>query len=91
MPNGRWTKASFTNVIETHFTVSGLTQDAQYEFRVFAKNAIGSISNPSEVVGPVTCRDTIGNCFATYSISANIGFSFVINIANNVAVINFAA
>eukprot|EP00061_Rhincodon_typus_P014149 g41000.t1 len=60
LPNGRWTKASFTNVIETQFTVSGLTQDAQYEFRIFAKNAIGSISNPSEIVGPVTCHDTFG-------------------------------
>lgn len=60
LPNGRWTKASFTNVIETQFTVSGLTQNCQYEFRVFAKNAAGSFSNPSEVVGPITCVDTYG-------------------------------
>lgn len=64
LPDGRWTKASFTNVIETQFTVSGLTQDSKYEFRVFAKNAVGSISNPSDVVGPITCVDTYGKCFA---------------------------
>lgn len=60
LPNGRWTKASFTNVIETQFSVSGLTQGNQYEFRVFAKNAVGSISNPSDVAGPITCVDTYG-------------------------------
>uniref|UniRef100_A0A803YD93 Titin n=1 Tax=Meleagris gallopavo TaxID=9103 RepID=A0A803YD93_MELGA len=49
LPDGRWSKASFTNVIETQFTVSGLTQNSRYEFRVFAKNAIGSISNPSDL------------------------------------------
>uniref|UniRef100_A0A8C3KI78 Titin n=2 Tax=Scolopacidae TaxID=8917 RepID=A0A8C3KI78_9CHAR len=64
LPDGRWTKASFTNVIETQFTVSGLTQNSRYEFRVFAKNAVGSISNPSDVVGPITCVDTYGECFA---------------------------
>lgn len=63
LPDGRWTKASFTNVIETQFTVSGLTQNSQYEFRVFARNAVGSISNPSEVVGPVTCIDSYGKHF----------------------------
>uniref|UniRef100_A0A673JCM6 Titin n=1 Tax=Sinocyclocheilus rhinocerous TaxID=307959 RepID=A0A673JCM6_9TELE len=42
------------------FTVSGLTQNESYEFRVMAKNAVGSISNPSATVGPVTCVDTYG-------------------------------
>lgn len=58
--NGRWTKANFTNVIEKKFTVSGLTQDQSYEFRVFARNAVGSISNPSLIAGPVTCVDVSG-------------------------------
>lgn len=59
-PNGRWTKANFTNVIDTNFTVSGLTQDQAYEFRIFAKNTVGSISNPSLIAGPVTCVDISG-------------------------------
>lgn len=58
--NGRWVKANFTNIIELGFTVSGLNQDESYEFRVYAKNAVGSISNPSLIVGPVTCVDACG-------------------------------
>ena len=42
------------------FIASGLTQDEAYEFRVFAKNAVGSVSNPSLVAGPVTCIDSSG-------------------------------
>lgn len=63
-PNGRWTKANFTNVIDTNFTVSGLTQDQSYEFRIFTKNAVGSVSNPSLIAGPVTCVDISGKCIA---------------------------
>ena len=59
-PKGRWTKANFTNVIDTNFTVSGLNQGESYEFRVFAKNTVGSISNPSLIAGPATCIDTQG-------------------------------
>ena len=53
-------KANFTNIIDMGFTVSGLTQDESYEFRVFAKNTIGSVSNPSLSAGPVTCVDSCG-------------------------------
>lgn len=59
-PKSRWSKANLTNVTDTKFTVSSLTQNESYEFRVMAKNAIGSISNPSATVGPVTCVDTYG-------------------------------
>lgn len=62
-PNGRWVKANFTNIIELGFTVSGLNQDESYEFRVYAKNAVGSISNPSLIAGPVTCVDTCGEIY----------------------------
>lgn len=62
-PNGRWIKANFTNIIELGFTVSGLNQDESYEFRVYAKNAVGSISNPSLIAGPVTCVDTCGEIY----------------------------
>lgn len=59
-PSGRWVKANFTNIIELGFTVSGLSQDESYEFRVFARNAVGSISNPSLIAGPVTCIEACG-------------------------------
>lgn len=59
-PSGRWVKANFTNIMELGFTVSGLNQDEAYEFRVYARNAVGSVSNPSLVAGPVTCIDACG-------------------------------
>uniref|UniRef100_A0A3B3QAD2 Titin n=1 Tax=Paramormyrops kingsleyae TaxID=1676925 RepID=A0A3B3QAD2_9TELE len=61
-PKGRWTKANFTNVTETNFTISGLSTEEFYEFRVFAKNSLGSISNPSLTAGPVKCVDAHGMC-----------------------------
>uniref|UniRef100_A0A8C9Z7H8 Titin n=1 Tax=Sander lucioperca TaxID=283035 RepID=A0A8C9Z7H8_SANLU len=59
LPEGRWVRANFTNVIETQFTVTGLTENAQYDFRVIAKNAVGTISKPSYNSGPVTASDKL--------------------------------
>ncbi len=64
--SSRWSKANLTDVRDTRFTVMGLTQDETYEFRVMAKNAVGSVSNPSITAGPATCVDTYGRsllCF----------------------------
>lgn len=69
-PNGRWVKANFTNIIELMFTVSGLSQGETYEFRVFAKNAVGSVSNPSLIAGPVTCIDACGESFPMLHLSS---------------------
>eukprot|EP00061_Rhincodon_typus_P018657 g47915.t1 len=59
LPDGRWMKASFTNVIETQFTVTGLTEDDRYDFRVIAKNAAGTISKPSDSTGPIVAKDEV--------------------------------
>uniref|UniRef100_A0A3B5Q3K3 Titin n=1 Tax=Xiphophorus maculatus TaxID=8083 RepID=A0A3B5Q3K3_XIPMA len=67
-PNGRWVKANFTNIIELGFTAYGLTQDESYEFRVYAKNAVGSVSNPSLIAGPVTCVDACGRLWIQFCI-----------------------
>uniref|UniRef100_A0A3B4THA0 Titin n=1 Tax=Seriola dumerili TaxID=41447 RepID=A0A3B4THA0_SERDU len=72
-PNGRWVKANFTNIIEMGFTVSGLTQDESYEFRVYAKNAVGSVSNPSLIVGPVTCIDACGEFLIYIYVKLRVG------------------
>uniref|UniRef100_A0A3B5A5Y3 Titin n=1 Tax=Stegastes partitus TaxID=144197 RepID=A0A3B5A5Y3_9TELE len=67
--SGRWVKANFTNIIEMGFTVSGLNQDESYEFRVYAKNAVGSVSNPSLIAGPVTCVDACGEISGLSNVS----------------------
>ncbi|XP_071384479.1 titin-like [Centroberyx affinis] len=58
LPDGRWMKANFTNVIETQFTVTGLTGDESYEFRVTARNGAGVWSTPSEST-TITAQDVI--------------------------------
>uniref|UniRef100_A0A8C6X0J1 Titin n=2 Tax=Elapinae TaxID=42168 RepID=A0A8C6X0J1_NAJNA len=59
LPDGRWLKCSFTNVQETFFDVTGLTEDQRYEFRVIARNAADQFSEPSDSTGPVTVKDDI--------------------------------
>uniref|UniRef100_A0A3Q3BI64 Titin n=1 Tax=Kryptolebias marmoratus TaxID=37003 RepID=A0A3Q3BI64_KRYMA len=58
-PDTRWMKASFTNIIDTQFTITGLTEDCVYEFRVIAKNSAGISSRPSGSTGEITAKDAI--------------------------------
>uniref|UniRef100_A0A3Q2WH58 Titin n=1 Tax=Haplochromis burtoni TaxID=8153 RepID=A0A3Q2WH58_HAPBU len=59
LPTGRWLKCNFTNVQDTYFDVTGLTEDVRYDFRVIAKNSAEQLSAPSESTGPVTVKDDV--------------------------------
>uniref|UniRef100_A0A8B9LS27 Titin n=1 Tax=Astyanax mexicanus TaxID=7994 RepID=A0A8B9LS27_ASTMX len=59
LPDGRWMKASFANVLDTEFTVTGLTEDSKYDFRIIARNGAGSVSKPSQCTGSITAKDEI--------------------------------
>uniref|UniRef100_A0A8C9ZCV2 Titin n=1 Tax=Sander lucioperca TaxID=283035 RepID=A0A8C9ZCV2_SANLU len=59
LPDGRWLKCNFTNLQDTYFDVTGLTEDVQYDFHVIAKNSAELLSAPSESTGPVTVKDDV--------------------------------
>uniref|UniRef100_A0A3Q3B683 Titin n=1 Tax=Kryptolebias marmoratus TaxID=37003 RepID=A0A3Q3B683_KRYMA len=59
LPEGKWMKASFANIIEREFTITGLTEDNKYDFRVIARNAAGAASKPSETTGSITAKDEV--------------------------------
>lgn len=59
IPNSCWLKCNFTNLLDTYFDVTGLTEGEQYDFRVIAKNAAELLSAPSETTGPVTVQHDV--------------------------------
>uniref|UniRef100_A0A672G2D9 Titin n=1 Tax=Salarias fasciatus TaxID=181472 RepID=A0A672G2D9_SALFA len=59
LPDSCWLKCNFTNLLETFFEVTGLTEGEQYDFRVTAKNAAELFSAPSEPTGPVTVQHDV--------------------------------
>lgn len=77
LPDGRWMKASFTNILETEFTVTGLTEDSKYDFRVIARNGAGSVSKPSACTGPITAKDEIAP--PTYDIDSQYSQVVTVN------------
>lgn len=70
--SAKWSKANLTNITDTRFTVTGLSQEETYEFRVMAKNAVGSVSNPSMTAGPATCVDTYGKDFSISKVLSHV-------------------
>lgn len=84
IPGDNWVRCntSSQNVPREEYTVSGLDEGAQYQFRVIAKTAI-NISRPSEVSDPIlvsaenggfclwtvyfSALSTVLNCFILYT------------------------
>ena len=77
LPEGRWMKSNFTNIIETQYTATGLTENAKYDFRVIAKNSAGTISKPSYNTGPITAMEEIEP--PTFSIDPEYSQTIVVN------------
>ena len=55
--DGRWFKCNYTNVQECEFTATALNPGEKYQFRVYARNASGTVSKPSIPSAEIVCRD----------------------------------
>lgn len=56
-PEDRWVRCNFIDVSECQYTVTGLSPGDRYEFRILARNAVGTISPPSQSSGYIMTRD----------------------------------
>jgi titin len=73
--NDRWVRCNFTDVSECQYTVTGLSPGDRYEFRIIARNAVGTISPPSQSSGIIMTRDENGKYLQLiFSESKNILF-----------------
>lgn len=71
IPEDKWVRCntSSQNVPREEYTVSGLDEGAQYQFRVIAKTGI-NISRPSEVSDPILVSADNGEFLLTFHYSA---------------------
>lgn len=53
----RWLRCNFIDISECQYTVSGLSPGDRYEFRIIARNAVGTVSPPSQSSGNIMTRD----------------------------------
>lgn len=63
----RWVRCNFTDISECQYTVTGLSPGDRYEFRIIARNAVGTISPPSQSSGIIMTRDENGKYFQLIS------------------------
>ena len=54
----KWTRATKDSISKTSYTVTGLTANATYEFRVAAENKAG-VGPPSEPSQPAAAKETV--------------------------------
>ncbi|KAI8488689.1 Titin-like, partial [Branchiostoma belcheri] len=55
----KWTQHIHSDLGNLTYAVKGLKQGEKYVFRVCAKNAAGTVSDPSHAVGPIICKDDL--------------------------------
>lgn len=60
---GKWLRCNFTDISETQFTVTGLSAGDRFEFRVIARNAVGTVSPPSNSSGYIMTKDESSKYF----------------------------
>lgn len=56
----RWLRCNFIDISECQFTVTGLACGDRFEFRVIARNAVGTVSPPSQSSGYIMTKDESG-------------------------------
>lgn len=56
----RWLRCNFIDISECQFTVTGLPAGDRFEFRVIARNAVGTVSPPSQSSGYIMTKDECG-------------------------------
>lgn len=60
---GKWLRCNFIDISDTQFTVTGLSPGDRFEFRVIARNAVGTVSPPSNSSGYIMTKDENSMCF----------------------------
>lgn len=56
----RWLRCNFIDISECQFTVTSLPAGDRFEFRVIARNAVGTVSPPSQSSGYIMTKDESG-------------------------------
>lgn len=56
----KWLRCNFIDICECQFTVTALSAGDRFEFRVIARNAVGTVSPPSQSSGYIMTRDESG-------------------------------
>lgn len=56
----RWLRCNFIDISECQYTVTGLACGDRFEFRVIARNAVGTVSPPSQSSGYIMTKDESG-------------------------------
>ena len=83
---GKWLRCNFIDISETQFTVTGLSPGDRFEFRVIARNAVGTVSPPSNSSGYIMTRDESSKYIKKYTFRNVITNNVFLHSADNSSV-----